>query len=92
MSVMYCGDAPVAGALLQAQIQRHSTGGDDAEKATRLLVNRLLHTPSEAMRDEAARGSAGGGGWQAAEDVIRRLFGLSSRTSGDGGKNEDENT
>ncbi|MBC8339043.1 MAG: glutamyl-tRNA reductase [Rhodospirillales bacterium] len=66
--------------------------GDDAEKATRLLVNRLLHTPSEAMRDEAARGSAGGGGWQAAEDVIRRLFGLSSRTSGDGGKNEDENT
>jgi len=51
--------------------------GDDAEKATRLLVNRLLHNPSEAMRGEAARGDDGGGGWAAAEDLIRRLFGLS---------------
>lgn len=46
--------------------------GGDADKATRLLINRLLHEPSEAMRGEAAEG----GGWQVAEDVIRRLFGL----------------
>ncbi|MFQ5763657.1 MAG: glutamyl-tRNA reductase [Rhodospirillales bacterium] len=45
--------------------------GGDAEKATRLLVNRLLHGPSEVLRDEAAAGI------RAAEDVIRRLFGLS---------------
>ena len=49
--------------------------GDDAEKATRLLVNRLLHKPSEAMRGEAASG----GGWAAAEDIIRRLFGLGGK-------------
>ena len=49
--------------------------GDDAEKATRLLVNRLLHKPSEAMRGEAASG----GGWAQAEDMIRRLFGLSDK-------------
>ena len=46
--------------------------GGDADKATRLLINRLLHGPSEAMRCEAAEG----GGWQVAEDVIRQLFGL----------------
>jgi glutamyl-tRNA reductase len=57
--------------------------GGDADKATRLLVNRLLHEPSEAMRGEAAEG----GGWQAAEDVIRRLFGL---VRGKGGKESDK--
>jgi len=56
--------------------------GDDAEKATRLLVNRLLHTPSEALRGEAARGDDGGGGWAAAEGLIRRLFGLSGPERG----------
>lgn len=53
--------------------------GGDAEKATRLLVNRLLHGPSEALRDEAATGAGA-----AATDVIRRLFGLS------GGGEKDE--
>ena len=28
--------------------------GDDADKATRLLINRLLHTPSEELRNIAA--------------------------------------
>ena len=49
--------------------------GDDADKATRLLVNRLLHDPSQVMRADAAEGK-GDGGWSAVEDVIRRLFGL----------------
>ena len=55
--------------------------GADAEKATRLLINRLLHGPSEAMREAAAEDS----GWRAAEDVIRRLFGL----AGGNGENEE---
>lgn len=55
--------------------------GDDAEKATRLLINRLLHGPSEAMREAAAEDS----GWRAAEEVIRRLFGL----AGPNGENEE---
>ena len=61
--------------------------GGDADKATRLLINRLLHNPSEAMRGEAARG----GGWTAAEDIIRRLFGLSRRKSDDTDDNGDKN-
>jgi glutamyl-tRNA reductase len=45
---------------------------EDAEKATRLLVNRLLHDPSEMMKllAEAEQG------WPAAEDLLRRLFRL----------------
>ena len=52
--------------------------GNDADKATRLLVNRLLHDPSQVMRADAAGAAAGNdaGGWSAVEDVIRRLFGL----------------
>ena len=62
-----------------------SDAGNDAEKATRLLVNRLLHGPSEAMRALArASGSGGapgtgtgeGSDWEAAERVLERLFGL----------------
>ncbi len=52
-----------------------SEAGGDAEKATRLLINRLLHKPSEAMRADAATGS----GWAAAEKMIRRLFGLGDK-------------
>ncbi|MFN4283259.1 MAG: glutamyl-tRNA reductase [Alphaproteobacteria bacterium] len=40
-----------------------------AEEATRLLVNRLLHAPSETLRDLAADG-------RKAEDLLNRLFGL----------------
>ncbi|MDA0306181.1 MAG: glutamyl-tRNA reductase [Proteobacteria bacterium] len=49
--------------------------GNDADKATRLLVNRLLHDPSQVMRADAADNNDAGG-WSAVEDVIRRLFGL----------------
>jgi glutamyl-tRNA reductase len=58
------------------------TGGDAAE-ATRLLVNRLLHAPSETMRAAAA----GGEEWEAMEKVLRALFRLDEETSpmdGDG--------
>lgn len=46
--------------------------GLDAEAATRLLVNRLLHAPSEALRGlVAAEGDAA-----AAEALLRRIFQL----------------
>lgn len=47
------------------------TGGN-AEAATRLLVNKLLHTPSAALRALAAEGNCKG----AAEEFLCRLFGL----------------
>ncbi|HEX6093767.1 MAG TPA: glutamyl-tRNA reductase [Dongiaceae bacterium] len=47
------------------------TGGD-AEAATRLLVNKLLHTPSAALRSLAAEGNREG----AAKEFLCRLFGL----------------
>ena len=54
--------------------------GDDADKATRLLINRLLHGPSEALRDLAAMDVAGEPGqvltWDVAERMLRRLFRL----------------
>ncbi|MGE5506245.1 MAG: glutamyl-tRNA reductase [Actinomycetota bacterium] len=46
--------------------------GSDAAEATRLLVNRLLHSPSEVMKDIAAEGAE----WQAMEKTLRRLFRL----------------
>ncbi len=46
--------------------------GDDADKATRLLINRLLHGPSEVMRADAARRDD----WSTVERILRRLFNL----------------
>jgi glutamyl-tRNA reductase len=65
---------------LRAEALKES--GGDAERATRLLVNRLLHAPSEAMRQAAA----GGGEWAKAEDLVRRLFGL--KRQGDPGERQ----
>ena len=48
-------------------------GGGDAQKATRLLVGRLLHGPSEAMRDLAAGDEAG---WARLEFALEKLFDL----------------
>lgn len=48
----------------------------DAEKATHLLISRLLHDPSEAMKEIAAAGDAARSDWQAAESLLRRLFRL----------------
>lgn len=46
--------------------------GGDAAEATRLLINRLLHTPTEVMKDVAAEGAE----WQAMEKTLRKLFRL----------------
>ena len=54
--------------------------GLDAEAATRLLVNRLLHAPSEVLRGLAASAGDASG----AEAVARRLFRL-DREEGDEG-------
>jgi len=70
--------------------------GNDAEKATQLLVNRLLHDPSELMRDIAAndgtlsppsweRETSGGSDLAAAESVLKRLFRLGEDTGSSGG-------
>ncbi|NIA71871.1 glutamyl-tRNA reductase [Pelagibius litoralis] len=45
----------------------------DAEEATRLLVNKLLHDPSEALRRTAAADRRAG---ETLEASLRRLFGL----------------
>ncbi|GEO80063.1 glutamyl-tRNA reductase [Pararhodospirillum oryzae] len=47
---------------------------DDAEKATRLLVGRLLHAPSAALRAMAAEGDTATK--DRAEAMLRRLFAL----------------
>jgi glutamyl-tRNA reductase len=44
----------------------------DADAATRLLVNRLLHAPSETMKSVAADGAE----WQQMEKTLRKLFRL----------------
>ncbi len=46
--------------------------GDDAEKATRLLINRLLHTPSEELRSMAALKNKKE--WESASATITKLF------------------
>lgn len=58
--------------------------GGDADKATRLLVGRLLHHPSLAMRTFAAKADRGEGSedFAAAEALIRRLFGLDDEEKG----------
>lgn len=51
--------------------------GDDAEKATRLLINRLLHAPSEVLRDAAGTEiTSKSHDWREMEKIIDRLFGL----------------
>jgi glutamyl-tRNA reductase len=59
--------------------------GISADEATRLLVNRLLHAPSRALRDIAAdRARAEKGGEPSAEaGLIQRLFGLARRGTKD---------
>lgn len=57
--------------------QALADAGNDAEKATRLLINRLLHAPSEVLREIAgAEAAADSGDWREMEVIIDRLFGL----------------
>lgn len=59
----------------EAREQALAEASDDAGKATRLLVNRLLHAPSEALREIAA-GEEGRSDWEATDRILRRLFRL----------------
>ena len=57
--------------------QALSDGGDDAQKVTRLLINRLLHAPSEQLREVAgAQSNSDATRLREMEDLIDRLFGL----------------
>lgn len=61
-----------------------SDPGATAEEATRMLVNRLLHQPSSAMRQLAESDDASGGiDFLSAEQLLRRLFGLGGRDDGE---------
>ena len=62
----------------------------DAEKATRLLVSRLLHGPSRAMREMAARGTMDT--LEASERLLRRLFGHDGAATGDHTPGDSEET
>lgn len=53
--------------------------GDDAGEATRLLINRLLHNPSEALRRMAADPETWAGDRIPAERLLAGLFGLDDR-------------
>jgi len=55
-----------------------ATASQDADKATRLLINRLLHAPSLALRDQAAGRGSGQEEfeWRTMERMVRRLFRL----------------
>jgi glutamyl-tRNA reductase len=57
------------------RLQAISESGGDAEKATRLLVNRLLHDPSEMMKSMAGADQR----WPAAEELLRKLFRLEDK-------------
>lgn len=60
----------------QRQLALAESGGD-ADKATRLLVNRLLHGPSRGLRDLAAvTEGAGTLEWVKAHRLLERLFPL----------------
>lgn len=52
-----------------------AAGDLDSEAATRLLINKLLHEPSEALRRAVVDDPAGAA---QLEDMIRRLFGLAA--------------
>jgi len=57
------------------RLQAISESGGDAEKATRLLVNRLLHDPSETMKSMAGADPR----WPAAEELLKKLFRLEDK-------------
>ncbi len=52
----------------------------DAEEATRMLINRLLHEPSNAVRIMAeAKADGRGTGFSSAEQLLRRIFDLDAQ-------------
>lgn len=59
---------------VRAQVLRQASG--DAERATELLINRLLHDPSEVLRRIASGEAAGLTDSKLAEHVVAALFRL----------------
>ena len=55
--------------------------GGDAVRATELLINRLLHEPSEVLRRLAAEAAADPTARRDAERLLHELFGIEPRTS-----------
>jgi glutamyl-tRNA reductase len=79
-------------APLVAALHRHfetvrgtalADSGGDADKATRLLVGRLLHGPTSVLKALAA-GAGHGEDWQTLRAALERLFGLGA--DGEDGK------
>ncbi|MET4733119.1 glutamyl-tRNA reductase [Thalassospira sp. MBR-102] len=63
----------------------------DAEKATRLLINRLLHAPTQALKDLAATtDGAGTVEWMKAQKLLTRLFALQSEQNSTKAEQNDE--
>lgn len=66
-------------------------GNSGPEEVARRLVNRLLHAPSQALREIAADESEFGGERAVAEEILRRLFRLDDELDDKNGrKPEDE--
>jgi glutamyl-tRNA reductase len=57
-----------------ARAQALADAGGDAEKATRLLVNRLLHDPITRLREVAGRGGDVDRELSRFDDVLKQLF------------------
>ena len=58
--------------ILTHAIGRHlNVAGDDAEKATRLLLRRLMHNPTEAIKAAAQNDAAV---FSELESTLRRIF------------------
>ena len=81
--------APTAGdpGSTRTPAPRPQEAGDDAEKATRLLINRLLHDPSINLR-QAASGAPGE--LNALDRALRKLFQLQDMPSDNAVGDKDE--
>jgi glutamyl-tRNA reductase len=62
-----------------------STGKLDADAATRLLVNRLLHGPTQALREAAGDAETRA----ELERSLQRLYGIDPRNAGGGASGDD---
>lgn len=69
------------------RVEALAEAGDDAEKATRLLLNRLLHEPSVSLKNAA---SGAPGELQALERALRDLFELKEQAAPISDRQEDE--
>lgn len=66
--------------------------GGDAARATELLINRLLHEPSETLRRLATEAAADPAAHLATEQFIYQLFGLRSSSGDAGAKPHEESS